>query len=247
MKPRREFIAAAVVCLCLAIPFAAAVPNHSLQWGVEISEQFTYALQRKLGDASWINRFNKSLAFIVSMEEGQKAIVTVTNLQTIPSIINSTGEMPNSYCTLARENDSVQLVTNFTLFVVPIEDWSFLTQMSGFQSSGWTIINTDSEWGASLSLDIQDEQTITYYQDIRYEKQNGTLNYLRVRFSSLGNDLLDIVFVHWHTGMPTILGSELEVWIIFILLLGVGVASVVSVFVYRMYVGRKSIARRLGE
>lgn len=236
-----------VLLLCLPVSFVNASPNNSLQWGVQINEQFTYALQRKLGDPVLISQFNKSLSFIMGMDEGQKAIVTVTGLQTIPSTINTTDEMPNSFCTLVRENDSAQLVTNFTLFVVPIGDWNFLTQMSGFGVSGWTTINTDTEWGASLSVDIQDNQTVTYYQELRYEKQNGTLNYLRVRISSLGTDLLDLVFVHWHAGMPTVLASELQVSVILIAFLGVGVASVASVVVYRMYTGRKSIARRLGE
>jgi hypothetical protein len=233
--------------VCLPIPALMGVSNNSIQWGVQVNEQFTYDLQRKFGDRSWIDQYNTSLPFIIAMQEGQKVVVTVTALQIIPSTINVTLEMPNSFCTLTRENDSAQLASNSTLFVVPVGDWDFLTQMSGFASTDWTIINTESEWGAFRSVDVQDSQTITYYQELRYEKQNGTLNYLRVRISSLGNDLMDIVFVHWHSGMPTVLAPELEVSAIAIALLGIGVASVVSVFVYRIYAGRKSIARRLGE
>jgi hypothetical protein len=236
-----------VLTISAALPLTLAQSNNSLQWGVQIGEQFTYDLQRKMGEPAMIGQFNNSLSFIMGMDEGQKAIVTVTSLQAIPSTINTTLEMPNSFCTLIRENDSAQLATNFTLFVVPIGDWNFLTQMSGFQASGWTTINTDTEWGASLSIDIQDNQTITYYQELRYEKENGTLNYLRVRISSLGTDLLDLIFVHWHAGMPTVLAPEFQVPAILIAFLSIGVASVASVFVYMMHNRRKSIARRLGE
>jgi hypothetical protein len=247
MKSHDAFIAVAALLFCLSIEPVIATPNHSLQWGVDTNEQFTYALQRKLGNSSWIGQTSASLSFISAMDEGQKATAVVTSLGLIPDTINSSYDMPNSFCALIRENDSTQLATNFTLFVVPIGDWGFLTQMSGFTSGGWTVINTDTEWGATLSLTIEDGDSIAYYQELRYEKQNGTLNYLRLRLSSLGNALLDIVFVQWHPGMPTVLSPELQLSTTLTVLLGVAVASVASVIVYKKHTGRKSIAQRLGE
>jgi len=247
MKSHNALIAVAALLLCLSVQPLIAAPNHSLQWGVDTNEQFTYALQRKLGDSSWINQFNSSLSFITAMDEGQKVIVTVTDLEPIPDRINSSSQVPNSFSALVRENDSEQLGSNSTLFAVPIGDWGFLTQMSGFTAVGWTVINTDTEWGAMLSLTIEDGESIAYYQEIRYEKQNGTLNYLRLRLNSLGNDLLDIVFVQWHPGMPTVLSPELQLSTTLTVLLGVAVASVASVIVYKKYTGRKSIAQRLGS
>ncbi len=264
MMRQRAFIAVTVLLLCLPVSFVNASPNNTLQWGVQTNEQFTYDLQRKQGDPgwinmfptwfnqfpAWINQFNELLSFIPSMDEGQQATVTVTGLQTIPSRINTTDEMPNSFCTLVRQNDSAQLVTNSTLFVVLIGDWNFLTHMSGFENTSLTLINTDSEWGASQNIDVMGysgKGTFNYYQEIRYEKQNGTLNYLELRVSSRGNYALNIVFVHWHAGMPTVLAPELQTTPIVAAvagLLSVGLVSVASVFVYRMQHRRKSIAQK---
>lgn len=247
MESQRVFLTAATLLLCLSAPFAVATPNHSLQWGAEINEQFTYALQRKLGNTTLINWFNNSLSFVSAMDEGQKAIVTIRGLQQIPERINSTNDVPNSFCSLVRQNDSAQLVSNTTLFVVPVGDWIFLTDMSGFLATGWTIINTESEWGATLSLNLEDGETIAYYQELRYEKQNGTLNYLRVRLSTFWTDLLDIVLVQWHAGMPTALAPELQMTTLLSILVGVAAAVMVAIVVFRNVRGKRSIVRRLGE
>ncbi|MHA2021537.1 MAG: hypothetical protein ACW96N_07475 [Candidatus Thorarchaeota archaeon] len=52
--------------------------------------------------------------------------------------------------------------------------------------------------------------TVNFHIELRYEKENGTLNYIRLRYSALDQDLIDVVFVQWHAGMPTILPPEVQ-------------------------------------
>jgi len=71
---------------------------------------------------------------------------------------------------------------------VPIGDWDFLTEIGNItELVGVTLIDTDDEWGTVGTGSIQtgDGSVISVYVELRYEKQNGTLNYLRQRYTTL--------------------------------------------------------------
>ncbi|MFX0107983.1 MAG: hypothetical protein ACFE7R_06855, partial [Candidatus Hodarchaeota archaeon] len=141
------------------------------------------------------------------------------------------------------------LAADMTSLVIPVNDWDFLTTMSGVEEiEGLNLIETEEEWGTVATGSFESAETIINFRnEIRYEKENGTLTYLRMRYRALGNDLIDIVFVQWHQGMPTVLPPEIQLTSVLIVAVS-GLAFTILAFVgYRMYKGRKSLARKLGE
>jgi hypothetical protein len=223
--------------------------EHSLEWAVEIDDEFTYALQRKYIDFAWADYAEALLPFIEFLDEGQKAVVKVSNLDEIPQQIMTPAEMPLASCNLERENDSEIIVLDSKIFVIPVGDWDFLTKIDNItMTPDLYLVDTDDEWGTNFITDFSAGGTfVTAHQEIRYEKENGTLNYLRLRYSAYGNDLVDVIFVHWYPGIPTILPPELQFTTILLLAIIASVVMVVSVIVYIKYKQQKPIIQLLGE
>ena len=227
-----------------------AQPNNNLEWGVDVGEEFTYVLQRAyFADPSYVNAVEPDLPFISQMTVGEKVIVRVTDLDTIPTLINETSQLANSTCEMERANDSTVIATGLQAFVVPIGDWEFLTEMSNITGlQGLSVIDTNEEWGSiGIGSFYVQGSTVSVTLEIRYEKENGTLNYLRYRYTTLGTDLIDIIFVNWHQGMPTIVAGSIQTPIILIGSAAAVIMFIVSVLVYQGYRGRKSIVQKLGE
>lgn len=226
-----------------------AIGEHSLEWAVEVEQEFTYALQRKFIDPAWTEYAEALLPFIAHLNEGQQAIVKVVDLDEIPQQITGPGEMPLTSCNLERENDSEVIVFDSKMFVIPVGDWDFLTEIDNITiTPNLALIDTEQEWGTNFVTDFSAGGTfVTIHQEIRYEKENGTLNYLRLRYSAHGNDLVDVIFVHWYEGMPTILPPELQFTTVLLIGIGASVVLVVSVIVYIKHKQRKPIAQLLGE
>jgi len=228
-----------------------AQSNHTLEWGVEVGEEFTYVLQRAFfTDSGYREVLFANFPFIEGLELGQKAIVSIDNLEVIPSQINESSQIPISQCTMVRANDSTSLGAGLQSFVLPIGDWEFLNEMvnlTGF--SGVTLIDTEEEWGTegAASFRVGDGSIVTVSLEIRYEKENGTLNYLRQRYSTLGTDLIDMILVNWHPGMPTIVEAGLPLETILVISLGTAVGLIISSLVYIGYKRKKPLVQQLGE
>ena len=173
----------------------------------------------------------------------------VVELDEIAQQITGPGEMPLASCNLERENDSEVILLDSKMFVIPIGDWDFLTEIDNITiTPDLTLIDTEQEWGTIFITDFSAGGTfVTIHQEIRYEKENGTLNYLRLRYSAHGNDLVDVVFVHWYDGMPTLLPPELQFTTILLIGIGTSVVIIVSVIVYIKYKQRKPVIQLLGE
>ncbi len=229
-----------------AVPVTLAQIAHELTWGVDEGEEFVYALQRRLVNDAWISYVENALPFVAGLSEGQLALVIVSSLDSIPELLE---DIPVSYCNVTRENDSVVILTNYQLMVVPIGDWSLLTEAGGFTGmSGVTVIDNEDEWGTLTSGVFEaGGVTVSVYQELRYEKENGTLNYLRLRYSSLGNDLVDVIFAQWHPGMPTVLPAELQMSTLLILATAGTAGFVIAVLVYKQFKSHKPLVRQLGE
>jgi len=225
--------------------------NNSLEWGVDIGEEFTYVLQRAyFADPNYVNAIAPNLPFIQQMTVGEKYKINVTELDTIPMLINETSQMANSTCEMIRANDSSVIATGISAFVVPIGDWDFLTDMSNITGlPDLSLIDTEQEWGTIGvgSFFASDGSVVSITMEVRYEKENGTLNYMRYRYTTLGTDLIDIILVNWHPGMPTIVAGDIQTPIVLIISISAVVCFIVSILVYQGYKGRKSIAQKLGE
>jgi hypothetical protein len=227
-----------------------AQSNHSLYWGVEEGEEFVYALQRKLIlNPTQEQLVTPQIPLVEYLDEGQKLTARVSDLEDVPTLINESTDIPLGFVTLIRENDSQLVPIDPLQFVVPIGDWNLLTEMSGFTSTeGLRLIDTDSEWGYTSSGSFSSAGTvISFHAELRYEKENGTLTYLRLRYSALGSDLIDIVFAQWHSGMPTILPPELQLTTVLILATALIFGTIIAVGVYRWYKSKKPIIQQLGE
>jgi hypothetical protein len=218
---------------------------------VEVDEEFTYVVQRGyFADASYGVFFSGSYSFLLGMVVGEKYTLSVTELDTIPILINESSQMPASTCNLEPVNDSLSTISSLQDFVYPIGDWEFVDQMTNLTGQeGITLVDTADEWGVtgSFSFALPDSTVVTHSVDIRYEKEYGTLNYMRLRFTTLGSDLADVILVNWHPGMPTVAGGGLQMSTILI----IGIASVIGVIVfilvYQWYRAKKPIVQKLGE
>ncbi|MEM2143643.1 MAG: hypothetical protein QXS20_07165 [Candidatus Thorarchaeota archaeon] len=237
--------------IILVLFIHAAAPNfvtaqvQGLEWGVNIGEEFFYALQRRAIDPAWEEIMTQELPFVANLSQGQLAIVSITELEPIPDVLEN--GIPLAFCSVRRENDSTIILSRYHIFVVPVGNWALLTEKSGYTSvQGVTIIDDQSDWGiiSSVSFDAGG-LTVSAYQEIRYEKENGTLRYLRMRYSVYGTDLVDIVFVQWHTGMPTVLPPEFQMTnLLIIIVAGIGGVAVGLVLYGRR---RKPLVQILGE
>ena len=222
-----------------------------MEWGVDVGEEFTYVMQRAyLADPSYAQVVAADLPFASLLSVGEKYTLRVTSLETIPTLINESSQMPESSCDLERANDSQSVYSGLLDFVIPIGDWDFVNQMSNFTGlEGATLIDTTDEWGLSAAGSFQspDGSVVTISIDLRWEKENGTLNYLRHRYSTLGTDLIDVIIVNWHSGMPTVVSAGLQMPTILIISIGAVVCLIVSILVYQGYKAKKPIVQKLGE
>jgi hypothetical protein len=233
MKHRSIALIVLGITLCSSVAIVCAQPNHSLEWGVSESEEFVYVLQRKLIlNPSESYFVENQLPFLAQLDEGTKVIATVDGLETMPSQINTYEDIPIANVSLSRENDSMVISSEIESFVVPTNDWTLLTEASGFDAiEGQTLVDTQSEWGyVSTGAFSSAGTTVNFHIELRYEKENGTLNYIRLRYSALGQDLIDVVFVQWHVGMPTILPPEVQLSSILIVAI-LGILCAVCAFV----------------
>lgn len=252
MKSRLLIFALVMTLIFLpTIAPVAAQTNHSLEWGVDVGEEFIYVLQREYySDPSNRIFIEGQIPFLADIEPGEKVLLEVGSLETIENMINHTIQLPWSYCNLNRFNDSVLLMANLTSLVLPIGDWDFLTDVNNMTTSpGITFVETDDEWGTIGAGIVTggDGSTINIQVEMRYDKENGTLSYLRHHYTTLGNDIIDVVFVHWYPGMPTIIGGGLETTTILIIITSGVVGVIIAFLVYRGVRSKKTIAQRLGE
>jgi hypothetical protein len=252
MKPR--LLASILFLAILITPMFAPVlaqSNHSLEWGVDPGEEFTYVLQRAYYADSNNRVFIVSqLPFLAEMEQGQKVLLEVDHLDAIETLINESSQLPRSFSNLLRSNDSAVIMTGLTSLVIPIGDWDFLDEVENITGTvGLTLIDTEEEWGTVGTGLIIDPGTaaIEIRVEMRYEKENGTLSYLRHTYSTLGSDIIDVLFVHWYPGMPTIVGGGIEPGTVLIIAVSGGMGLLIAIIVYRSIKRRKSVIQRLGE
>jgi hypothetical protein len=239
-----------MLLVACSVTQVAAQSNHSLEWGVEVGEQFTYALQRAyFSDPVQRSAMEVSFPWLQYINAGQKAILSVTQLDPIPETIESQYDLPVSRCSLFRENDSVQIGSSLASMLVPIGDWEFLAEITNITGLGLDLIDTTTQWGTvgRASYQAPGGNLVNAYIEIRYEKTNGTLSYLRYHYTSLGSDLIDVIFVHWYPGMPTLVGGDIQIVTILIIAVGGVIGIIVAFASYRYFKGKKSIAQRLGE
>ncbi len=252
MKSRRlaQILLVAILIIPLFTPVFAQ-SNHTLEWGVNPNEEFTYVLQRAYYSDSYNKAFIEAqIPFLAEIQPGQTVVLEVDHLDAIESLINESIQLPRSYCNLLRSNDSVAIMSDLTGFVVPIGDWTFLDEIENITgTAGLTLIDTDDEWGTFGVGIIQGTggSDITVSVEMRYEKENGTLTYLRHKYTTLGNDIIDVIFVHWYPGMPTIVGGDIQITTLLIILVSGGMGLVIAFIVYRGIKRKKSVIQRLGE
>jgi len=228
-----------------------AQPNNSLQWGVAPDEEFTYVLQRSFYEDDYNRAFIEAqLPFLAGLVPGEKVILRIDHLDPIETLINESEQLPRSFCSLMRSNDSEVIQSDLTGLVIPVGDWEFLAEIENItETEGLTLIETEDEWG-TLGTGIMPSVgggEVTVQVEMRYERENGTLSYLRHRYTTFGNDLIDIIFVHWYPGMPTIVEGGFQTTTLLIIALSGATVMVIAIVVYRGIKGRKSIAQQLGE
>jgi len=241
----------------VSTPPVSAQSNHSLEWGVEIGDEITYVLQRKLLDETFGSYLTEFMPFIAEVDEGQKITARVSHLDPIPPLINESSQMPSSNCTLIRQNDSEVIMENMFMVVVPIGDWNISSELGGFAFFGGNytsedpsnftdfedieLVDTADRWGTIIDTSFAFAIfTIAIYVEMLYEKVNGTLTNMRMRVNFAGNDIIDLVFTQWYPGIALILPPELQLLTIGLVSIAV-VITLAVVFFYR----RRRIRREL--
>jgi hypothetical protein len=228
-----------------------AQTNHTLDWGADAGEEFVYVLQREYySDQSNMIFMEGQIPFLTDIVPGEKVILAVGTLDPIDDMITLPTQLPWSYCDINRFNDSSLIMANLTSFVLPIGDWEFLTDINNMTASpGFTFTETADEWG-TIGAGVViggDGSTIDVRIEMRYEKQNGTLSYLRHHYTTLGTDLIDVIFVHWYPGVPTVIEGGIQLTTILIIVTSGFVGVIIAFLVYRGIKGKKTVAQRLGE
>ncbi len=240
-----------LILICSSVALTAEAQANNLEWGVDVDEEFTYVLQRAyFAEPSYAQYVAVEMPYISSMIVGEKHTLRVTGLDEIPNLINESSQMPDSICELERANDSVPIMAGLLDFVIPIGDWEFINEISNITGlEGITLIDTTDEWGTigTGSYQAPDGSVISITVEIRYEKENGTLNYMRQRRSTLGNDLIDIILVNWHPGMPTVVEEGLQMSTLLVILIATTVGLIVAIIVYQGYRAKKPVVQKLGE
>ena len=222
--------------------------GHSLTWGVEVGEEYTYALQRKLVDPRDLDYIGYLVPIVRYLDEGQKVIARFTSLDAIPVEINSSEYEPRSYCDLIRENDSATVITGSNGFAVPIDDWQLIANLRNItEDNGYTIINTTNEWGYYASGYYPGLNEVIVYQELRYEKTNGTLTYYHWSFTQYSMKILEIVLARWVAGMPTILPEGLDLSLYLIAGIAICLALVCGILTYRGFKRKTSLMKELGK
>ncbi|TXT57804.1 MAG: conserved exported protein of unknown function [Candidatus Thorarchaeota archaeon] len=223
-----------VIILSPMLNLISAQPNHSLEWGVDVGDEFLYYLQKKTIDESLAGYFqgNMSMPFITDIEVGQRAIAQVTGLEVIPETVNTTSPayIPQANCTIIRENDSQILMEEMPLIIMPIGDWDLLEEMNNFTGmEGWTIIDSEETWGSKF------EQSFTFaifvvsiYLEMIYEKVDGSMSRMHIRVTLTGSELVDLIFIKWHPGLTPL--YSVNIWLIIIIAI---IAMVILVWFIR--------------
>lgn len=253
----RELLLMVLILMILGSE-VAATSNHSLEWGVEIGDEFVYVLQKKVVSDMIGQYMQNSTMFIDNIDEGQKVIARVDRLGEFPDEINSSRFLPDANCTLIRENDSEIIMENMSMIVVPIGDWEFLREISNYSSRPeepgeqegfeFELIDNDEEWGTRFSGSFLFAIfAITMNMTTIYEKANGTLKELQFRINVSGDDMLHIVFVKWHPGMETILPGELQLLTLFIFISMGGLIAIIILFMYKRRIGHLPFRGNKGE
>ncbi|MFW9793700.1 MAG: hypothetical protein ACFFEE_05340 [Candidatus Thorarchaeota archaeon] len=252
MKSRLSTLVFVIAILCgLMIVPVAAQSNHTLEWGVDVGEEFIYVLQREYySDPSGRVVMENQLPFLADIQPGERVILEVTSLWAIVNQINESSQLPLSFCSLKRYNDSALIDVDLTSFVLPVHDWNFLTKIHNVTTtSGLSLIDTDDEWGTiGVGTVIGgDGGTVDVRIETRYNKENGTLSYLRYQYSAWGTDIIDVVFVHWYQGVPTIIIGGIPLTTTLIIVTSGLISIIIAFLVYRAIRSRKSIIQKLGE
>ncbi len=235
----------------LSVPPVSAQSNHSLEWGVEVDDEFTYVLQRKLLDETIGSYMTMFMPFISEVDEGQRITARISYLDPIFPMINESSQMPGSNCTLIRQNDSEVIMEDMFMVFVPIGDWNFSSELGGFAFFGgnntsegpsnftdfagdFELVDTETTWGTKIDTSfVFGIFPITIYMEMLYEKVNGSLTNLRMRVNFAGNDMIDLVFTQWHPGMALILPPELQLLTIGLISIGVVIIILVAFFYRR--------------
>ena len=123
-----------------------AQSNHTLEWGAEPTERFTYVLQRAYySDSSSESFMEGQLPFLAEIQVGEKFILEIESLETIEDQINESSQIPLSFCNLRREDDDTTFADDLSGFVLPVGDWDFLEEIEN--NAGLTFSETQDEWG----------------------------------------------------------------------------------------------------
>jgi hypothetical protein len=225
----------------------ALATNHSLEWGVEAEEEFTYALQRKTLDSNYALLMPYWLGFLIELEAGDLFTATVMELEFIPEDINATENLPQSHVTVAQGSNTLEL--DSTAFVIPVGDWELQTERLNLTDRpDITLIDTDTEWGTSEESSFSTGgYSFSYLFEWRYDKTNGTLTYMKYSLATVGTTLIDIVVSQWTEGDPTIIADDLQLTTVLIIAIGGVVGIIVAILVYRWVKKPKGLAAELGR
>ncbi len=224
------------------------VSAHSLEWGIEVGEEFIYALQRKTGDQVAFEYISTVVPFIMHLDEGQKVSARFTQLDAIPTEINATSREPLAYCDLTRLNDSEVIVVGSNGFAAPNGNWSLIQELRNITvENGFAITDTDELWGYYASGVYPGSSDVSVYQEVVYEKVNGTLTFYRWSFSRYGETLLDIVLGQWHPGDLTILPEPADLSGFLIMGIGICLAVVCGFLTFKGCRKRGTIMEELGK
>ncbi len=242
----RPIVFALLAFMLISPVFASA---HSFEWGVDVGDEFTYALQRKVLDSAYAIHLPYWMNFVIPIDAGTLFVATITELEEIPDTITLSDYLPLSHASLSLENDSSNLLADSTAFAILIGDWEYHGEFLNFSLLDPSkITDTETEWGVIEEASVSYEGRIyNYYYEWRYEKTQGTLVYSRYRVETLGTNLIDVIVSQWEEGDPTYLPPEIQTSDMLIWAIAGVVGIIVAFLAYRWVKTPRGLAAELGR
>ena len=246
-RTRKSAIPFLLMLIIITPSFSVA---HTFEWGVDVGDEFTYALQRKVLDSAYVSIIPYWMKFVLEIDEGTLFNVTITELEEIPENLTLSDMLPFSHASLTVLNGSSDAFADSTVFAILIGDWDFQGEFLNFslEDPSVTVTDNENEWGlAEDSSFVFSGRVYNYYYEWKYEKTHGTLLYSRYRVNTLGSDVIDIVLSQWEEGDPTILPPEIQSTTILIIAIAGSIGAIIAFLAYRWVKTPKGLAAELGR
>lgn len=208
------------------IPSALAANSQGLIWGVEEGQEIQYSMRVRI-DVE--NTYTTT-----TMDETEQLVYTISTLQDIPNIVDSTSYLPYSSGTMTYANGSsisgVPVGISLSSLVLPIGNWPLIYEFTkeSAEASGInaTWINDFATWGFTYTMETEYPIASEMTMSVRYSKADGVVSLMSV-VTDIGEE------GSFETTLSRI-GGPLDTTTILLIGGGIGVVLIIGVVFWKL-------------